>query len=65
MCQAKFIQGSLFSMVAGTGVEFGGCHCRQDGSLKYACVLSQPQVVFSPTKPDVNAGIEQKRTGWE
>jgi hypothetical protein len=62
---AKLVQGSLLPTVVGTGVEFGGYHCRQDGALEDPGVLTQPEVAFSPAKPDVNASVEEKRTGGE
>jgi hypothetical protein len=60
---AKFIQNSLFPMVVGTGIEFGGHNGRQDGALEDSSILAQPEVVLSPAEPDVNASIEQKRSG--
>jgi len=60
---AKFIQNSLFPMVVGTGIEFGGHNGRQDGALEDSSILAKPEVVLSPAEPDVNASIEQKRSG--
>src|SRR5580704_14219409 len=60
---AKFIQNSFFPMVVGTGVKFRGDNCGQDGALEDSSILAQPEVVLSPAEPDVNASIEQKRSG--
>jgi hypothetical protein len=62
VCLAKFIEGALLPMVVRTGVEFGGHNCGQDSSLKDSSIIAQPEVVFSPAEPDVNASVEQKRT---
>src|SRR5580704_7082649 len=59
---AKFIQNSLFPMVVGTGIKLRGDHGGQDGALEDPSILPQPQIVFFPAKPDVNASIEQKRS---
>jgi hypothetical protein len=37
---AKFIQNSLFPMVVGTGIEFGGHNGRQDGALEDSSILA-------------------------
>src|SRR5258708_2158437 len=37
---AKFIQNSLFPMVVGTGIEFGGPNGRQDGALDEPSILA-------------------------
>lgn len=59
---AKFVQNSLLPIV-GTGVEFGGHDCGQDGALEDPSILAEPQAVFSTVEPDVNAGIEQRGLG--
>lgn len=61
----KFIQGSLFSLAARTGVEFGGHHCGQDRTAENLSIFAQPEVVFFPAQPDVNAGVEQEQSGWQ
>src|SRR5438046_5498291 len=53
---------SLFPMVVGTGIEFGGHNGRQDGALEDPSVLAQPQIALSPAEADVNASIEQEGT---
>src|SRR2546429_303908 len=62
MRPAQFIQNSLFPMVVGTGIEFGGHNGRQDGALEDPSVLAQPQIALSPAEADVNASIEQEGT---
>jgi len=62
MRPAQFIQNSLFRMVVGTGIEFGGHNGRQDGALEDPSVLAQPQIALSPAEADVNASIEQEGT---
>jgi hypothetical protein len=54
----KFIQGSLFLLAVGTGVEFGGHHCAQNSALEDPSIFAEPEVFFSSAKPDVNARIE-------
>src|SRR5208282_4996168 len=49
----------------GTGIELGGYDGRKDGALEDPGVLAKPEVVFAPTKPDVNASIEKERTGGQ
>ena len=63
VCLAKFIQGPLLTMVVGTGVEFRGYHCRQDCTLEDSGIFPKPQKLLASAKSDVNASIEQKRTG--
>jgi hypothetical protein len=55
---AQFIERSLFSMVAGTGVKLGSHHRGQDGALEYPWVLGEPSVAFSPAQAYINARIE-------
>jgi len=54
----KFIQGLLFLLAAGTGIEFGGHDSGQNSALEDPSVFAQPQIFFSSTEPDVNARIE-------
>ncbi len=54
------IQNSLFVLVTGAGVEFGGNYCAQDCTLKDPDILAQPQVTLSTTEPDIDSTIEQK-----
>jgi hypothetical protein len=54
----KFIQGSLFLLAVGTGIEFGSHDSGQNSALEDPSVFAQPQVFFSSTVPDVNARIE-------
>ena len=37
---AKFIQSSLFPMVEGTGIEFGGHYGRQDDAVVDSSILA-------------------------
>jgi hypothetical protein len=61
---AKFIEGPLLTMVVGTGVELCG-HCRQDCALEDRGIFPEPKIVLASAKSEVNAGIEQKWTGWQ
>jgi hypothetical protein len=54
----KFIQGSLFFLTVGTGVELGGHHRGQNSALEDSSIFAQPEVFLSSAKPDVNARIE-------
>ena len=63
VCLAKFIQGSRLTMVVGTGIEFCGNDCRQDGALEDAGIFPDPEIVLAADKSDVNLSIEQKWTG--
>jgi len=54
----KLIQGSLFLLAVGTGVELGGHHGGQNSALEDPSIFAQPEVFFSSAKPDVNARIE-------
>jgi len=51
--------GLLLPTVVRTGVQFGGYNRSQDGALKDPGVLTEPEVVFSSAKSDVNASIEK------
>ena len=54
----KFVQGSLFLLAVGTGVEFSGNHSAQNSTLEDPSIFAQPEAFFSSAKPDVNARIE-------
>jgi hypothetical protein len=56
--RARFIQGLLFLLAAGTGIEFGGHDSGQNSELEDPSVFAQPQIFFSSTEPDVNTRIE-------
>ena len=49
-------------LAVGTGVEFGGDHCGQNSALEDPSIFAEPEVFFSPAKPDVNARVEQKQS---
>jgi len=62
---AKSIQRSLFAIVAGAGVEFG-CHDRrQDSALEDTGIFAYPLVAVTAAEAYVDAGVEEKPTGWQ
>ena len=65
VCLAKFIQGPLLTKLVGTGIEFCDYHCCQDCAPEDSGIFPEPKIVLASAKSDVNAGIEQKWTGWQ